>query len=136
MATKTRPTELPATAATRPPDPSPDVLAMAQTGSMATDTITELDRPTFEPPGSAAGALAVAAAGWITNKHVLMLWQTTGPMDAWAYYDGGIGWKQSTQAGDVAARGMGLLTAGARVSGGIVHAYEGAGGAIDAIYLW
>lgn len=136
MATKTRPTEVPAVAATRPPDPSPDVLAMAQTGSMATGTISELDRPTFEPPGSAAGALTVAAAGWITNKHVLMLWQTTGPMDAWAYYDGGIGWKQSTQAGDVAARGMGLLTAGARVSGGIVHAYEGAGGAIDAIYLW
>ena len=134
--TKTRPNELPVEAAPRPPDPTAAELAMAQMGTSTTITFSDLDRPTFEPPTSAAGAMASAAAGWITNKHVLMLWQTTSPMDAWAYYDGGIGWKPSTQAGDVAARGMGLLTAGARVSGGIVHAYEGAGGAIDAMYLW
>ncbi len=137
MATKTRPNEIPVEAANRPPDPTAAELAMAQTGTTATAVVSELDRPTFEPPGTAAGAMAsAAAAGWITNKHVLMLWQTTGAMDAWAYYDGGIGWKQSTQTGDVAARGMGLLTSGARLGGGIVHAYEGAGGAIDAIYLW
>jgi hypothetical protein len=80
--------------------------------------------------------MASATAGWITNKHVLMLWQALGPMDAWAYYDGGIGWKRSTQAGDVAARGMGLLTSGARLGGGTVHIYEGAGGDVDAMYLW
>ena len=90
----------------------------------------------LEPPSTAAGAMASATAGWITNKHVLMLWQALGPMDAWAYYDGGIGWKRSTQAGDVAARGMGLLTSGARVGGGTVHIYEGAGGDVDALYLW
>jgi hypothetical protein len=137
MPTKTRPNELPVEAANRPPDPTAAELAMAQTGTTATTTtISDLDRPTFEPPGSAAGAMAAATAGWLTNKHVLMLWQTTGPIDAWAFYDGGTGWKQSTQTGDVAARGMGVLTAGARLGGGIVHAFEGAGGAIDAVYLW
>ncbi|HSB85152.1 MAG TPA: hypothetical protein VLD86_02530 [Ilumatobacteraceae bacterium] len=138
MPTKTRPTEVPpAESAGRPPEPTSEQLAMAQSGTVATAAVSDLDRPTFEPPGTAAGAVAsAAAAGWLTNKHVLMLWQTTSPMDNWAYYDGGIGWKPSTQSGDVAARGMGVLTAGARLGGGIVHAYEGAGGAIDAIYLW
>lgn len=136
MPTKTRPTEVPVEGANRPPEPTTEQLAAAQTGSVATAAISELERPTFEPPTTAAGAVASAAAGWLTNKHVLMLWQTTSPMDNWAYYDGGIGWKHSTQSGDVAARGMGVLTAGARNGGGLVHVYEGAGGAIDAIYLW
>lgn len=136
MATKTRPTEIPAEGIHRPPEPTTEQLATAQSSISTTTTSSDLDRPTFEPPGSAAAAATAAAAGWLTNKHILMLWQTTGAMDAWAYYDGGAGWKQSTQAGDVAARGMGVLTAGARLGGGIVHAYEGAGGAIDAVYLW
>jgi hypothetical protein len=137
MPTKTRPTEIPADAVHRPPEPTTEQLAAAQSSIVTTTTSSDLDRPTFEPPGSAAAAAATgAAAGWLTNKHILMLWQTTGPLDGWAYYDGGTGWKQSTQAGDVAARGMGVLTAGARLGGGIVHAYEGASGAIDAIYLW
>jgi hypothetical protein len=109
---------------------------LAQSGAVTTTVTSELDRPTFEPPGTAAGAAATAAAGWLTNKHVLMLWQTTGPKDAWAYFDGGVGWKQLCQTGDVATRAMGSLAAGGRLSGSIVHAYEGAGGAIDAMYLW
>jgi hypothetical protein len=137
MATKTRPSEAPTETVNRPRDPTAEELSIAQGGTSAAAAVSDLDRPTFEPPGSAAGAMAsAAAAGWLTNKHVLMLWQTTAPTDAWAYYDGGVGWKRSTQAGDVAASGMGVLTAGARASGGIVNAYEGAGGAIDAIYLW
>ena len=136
MPTKTRPTEIPVEAVNRPPEPTTEQLAAAQSSIVTSAAVSDLDRPMFEPPGSAAGAATAAAAGWLTNKHILMLWQTTGPMDAWAYYDGGTGWKHSTQAGDVAARGMGVLTAGARLGGGIVHAYEGAGGAIDAVYLW
>lgn len=136
MPTKTRPTEVPVDSINRPPEPTKEQLAAAQSAIVATTTVSDLDRPTLEPPGSAAAAATAVAAGWLTNKHILMVWQTTGPMDAWAYYDGGTGWKQSTQAGDVAARGMGVLTAGARLGGGIVHAYEGAGGAIDAVYLW
>lgn len=136
MPTKTRPTEVPVDSINRPPEPTKEQLATAQSAIVTTTTVSDLDRPTLEPPGSAAAAATAVAAGWLTNKHILMVWQTTGPMDAWAYYDGGTGWKQSTQAGDVAARGMGVLTAGARLGGGIVHAYEGAGGAIDAVYLW
>ena len=137
MATKTRPNEAPTETVNRPRDPTAEELSIAQGGTTAVEAVSDLDRPTFEPPGSAAGAMAsAAAAGWLTNKHVLMLWQTTAPTDAWAYYDGGVGWKRSTQTGDVAARGMGVLTAGARASGSIVSVYEGAGGAIDAIYLW
>lgn len=136
MPTKTRPTEVPVDSINRPPEPTKEQLAAAQSAIVTTTTVSDLDRPTLEPPGSAAAAATAVAAGWLTNKHILMVWQTTGPMDAWAYYDGGTGWKQSTQAGDVAARGMGVLTAGARLGGGIVHAYEGAGGAIDAVYLW
>lgn len=136
MPTKTRPTEVPVDSINRPPEPTKEQLAAAQSAIVARTTVSDLDRPTLEPPGSAAAAATAVAAGWLTNKHILMVWQTTGPMDAWAYYDGGTGWKQSTQAGDVAARGMGVLTAGARLGGGIVHAYEGAGGAIDAVYLW
>jgi hypothetical protein len=76
------------------------------------------------------------AAGWLSNKHVLMLWQTTAPMDNWAYLDGGTGWKHLTQAGDVATRGMGVLAGAARSGGGIVQAYEGTSGTLDAFYLW
>jgi len=137
MATKTPPTEAPTETVNRPRDPTAEELTIAQGATSTVAAASDLDRPTFEPPGSAAGAMAsAAAAGWLTNKHVLMVWQTTAPTDAWAYYDAGVGWKRSTQASDVAARGMGVLTAGARASGGIVNAYEGAGGAIDAIYLW
>lgn len=139
MATKTRPAE-PAleTASRRPPDPTAAELALAQT-DVAADVAAAGDvlmRPTFEPPTSAAGAAATAGAGWITNKHVLMLWQTGSPMDNWCFLDGGIGWKRGPQTNDVAARGLGLLSAGARAGNGIVHVYEGAGGDIDAMYLW
>jgi len=119
----------------RPPEPSHAELAIAQGTMEAAAAASPLDQPTLEPPGTAAGATA-AAAGWLTNKHVLLLWQSAAPMDNWAYLDGGIGWKQLTQVNDVATRGMGLLTSGARVSGGIVNVYEGATGSIDAIYLW
>jgi len=137
MPTKTRPNEVPTDVSHRPPEPTADQLAAAQNAiATVTTTASELDRPTMEPPGTAAAAATAAAAGWLTNKHILMLWQTTSPLDNWAYYDGGTGWKLSTQTGDVAARGMGVITAAARTGGGIVHAYEGAGGSIDAVYLW
>jgi hypothetical protein len=137
MATRTRPVEPAVEAARRPPEPTAAELALAQATRTA-DTGTTIDaaRPTFEPPTSAAGAAASATAGWITNKHVLMLWQTGGALDNWAFYDGGVGWKRGTQANDVAARGMALLAAGARNGGGLVHAYEGAGGDVDVMYLW
>lgn len=139
MPTKTRPSEPMATTQDRrPPDPTTSELAMAQaaTPAAAQARTAAEERPIFEPPTSAAGAAASAALGWITNKHILMLWQTGGAMDNWSYLDGGVGWKRGTQTNDVAARGVGLLTAGARAGGGIVHVYDGAGGDIDAIYLW
>ena len=138
MATKTRPTEPPVeTAARRPPDPTAAELALSQVRTTETTSADDaMTKPAFEPPTSAAGAAATAGAGWLTNKHVLMLWQTGSPMDNWCYLDGGTGWKHGTQANDVAARGLGLLSAGARASGALVHAYEGAGGDIDVMYLW
>jgi hypothetical protein len=138
MATKTRPTEVPITTEDRPPEPTAAELALAQSGTTALATrAAELDRPTFEPPGTAAGAAATAAAaGWLTNKHVLMLWQTAGATDGWAYFDGGIGWRRLSQAADIVTRGLGVLAAGGRCSGGVVHAYEGAGGTIEGMYLW
>jgi hypothetical protein len=143
MATKTRPAETPATEALvettqRPNEPSADELALAQAQSTTTAVAGGgLDRPTMEPPTSSAGAAASAGAGWLTNKHVLMLWQSSAPMNGWCYLDGGVGWKQLTQAGETAARGMGVLAAGARCGNGLVHAYEGtSSGVIDAFYLW
>lgn len=139
MATRTRPAEPPVeTASRRPPEPTAAELALSQSDMAVESTIgaDALMRPTFEPPTTAAGAAATAGAGWITNKHVLMLWQTSSPMDNWCFLDGGVGWKRGTQTNDVAARGLGLLSAGARAGSGLVHVYEGAAGNIDAMYLW
>jgi len=139
MATKTRPAD-PTSEMTsrRPPEPTTAELEQAQ--AQMTGDVTAvgdvLAKPSFEPPTSAAGAAATAGAGWITNKHVMLLWQTTAARDNWAFIDGGVGWRQGTQTNDVAARGIGLLTAGARAGGGLVYVFEGAGGAIDGIYLW
>ncbi len=141
MPTKTRPADVPAEAATstRPPDPTAEELALAQSDLESTSAIVAagLEKPAMEPPSSAAGAMATAGAGWITSKHVLMLWQTGAPTDNWFYLDGGIGWKRITQTNDVAARGMGQLASGARCGGGLVHIYEGTtSGVADAFYLW
>jgi hypothetical protein len=138
MATKTRPTDTPIETASRPPEPTAAELALAQVETETTSTVSsELDRPTMEPPRTAAGATATAGAGWITGKHVLMLWQTDAAKNGWFYLDGGIGWKQITQASESAARGMGLLAAGARTGGGVVNVYEGAtSGVADAFYMW
>jgi hypothetical protein len=138
MATRTRPTETPMETAARPPEPTAAELALAQAGTDTTTIVgAELERPTMEPPRTAAGATATAGAGWITGKHVLMLWQSDAPKNGWFYLDGGIGWKQITQASDTAARGMGLLAAGARTGGGVVNVYEGTtSGVADAFYLW
>lgn len=139
MATRTRPAEPPVeTAARRPPEPTAAELALSQSDA-AIGTAAGADalmKPMFEPPTTAAGAAAPAGAGWITSKHVLMLWQTGSPMDNWCFLDGGVGWKRGPQTNDVAARGLGLLSAGARASSGLVHVYEGAAGNIDAMYLW
>ncbi len=134
--TKTRPTATPLDDIQTPPEPTQQQLAAAQisVGTTAT-TASALDTPTMSPPGTAS-AVTAAAAGWLTNKHVLMTWQTSGPLDNWAFVDGGTGWKHLTQSGDVAIRGMALLAAGARTGGGLVHLNEGAAGAIDAMYLW
>jgi hypothetical protein len=132
--TKTRPTATPLDDIQTPPDPTQQQLAVAQISVKTTATASALDTPTMLPPGT-AGAVTAAAAGWLTNRHVLMTWQTTGALDNWAYIDGGAGWKHLTQSGDVAIRGMALLAAGARAGGGLVNLYEGAA-AIDAMYLW
>lgn len=138
MPSQTPPTtSAPVETAQRPPEPTAAELALAQVEAEPAVVTGGLDRPTMEPPTSAAGAAAAAGAGWITSKHVLMLWQTAAPRNGWFYLDGGVGWKQLTQAGDVAARGMGLLSAGARAGGGLVHVYEGATTNVaDAFYLW
>lgn len=137
MPTKTRPNEVPGQAMTTlPRDPTPEELATAQAGAGTPVMESPLDKPTFAPPGTAAAAAATAATGWLSNKHVLMIWQTIQPLDAWIFLDGGTGWKHLTQTNDVATRGMGVLGAAARAGGGIVQAYEGAGGAIDGFYLW
>lgn len=136
MATKNPSTEPPVEAAERPPEPTGSELALARSGAAPAHAATELDRPTLEPPDTPAGAAAAATAGMLTNKHVLMLWQTDDPMNAWAYFDGGVGWKQLCQTSEVVTMAIGQLASGARVSGGLVHAYEGAGGHIDAMYLW
>jgi hypothetical protein len=133
--TKTRPTATPLDDIQTPPEPTQQQLAAAQISAGTTAAASGLDTPTMSPPGTASAASA-AAAGWLTNKHVLMTWQTSGPLDNWAFIDGGTGWRHLTQSGDVAIRGMALLAAGARASGGAVQLYEGAGGAIDAMYLW
>ena len=136
MVTHTRPSRVPADTAPHPPDPTPEELALSQGGAVATATAADLDRPMFQPPGTAAASAAAATAGWLSNRHVLMLWQTQGPMDAWAYFDGGTGWRALNHSSEVVTLGMNLLVAGARTSGTIVQAYEGTGGTIDAFYLW
>ena len=139
MATRTRPPQPDVEVETetrQPPEPTTAELALAQAGKVETPATDDASRPTFEPPTTAAGAAASAAAGWLTNKHILMLWQTGGALDNWAFYDGGTGWRRGTQTNDVAARGLALLAAGARNGGGLVHAYEGAGGNVDYMYLW
>ena len=139
MATKTRPAEPTVETTTRrPPEPSTEELALAQGNLAQHATSTDLlGAPTLEPPDTAAGAAAGAvAAGWLTNKHVLMLWQTAGARDHWMYLDGGTGWRIGCQANDGAARGIALLAAGARTGGRIVNVYEGTSGAVDGIYLW
>ena len=137
MATRTRPAQPAVEAEIRqPPEPTTAELALAQGGKSDAPATAETARPTFEPPTSAAGAAASATAGWLTNKHILMLWQTGGALDNWAFYDGGTGWRRGTQTNDVAARGLALLAAGARNGGGLVHAYEGASGNVDVMYLW
>jgi hypothetical protein len=132
--TKTRPTATPLDDIQTPPEPTHQQLAAAQISIGTTAMASALDTPTMSPPGT-AGAATAAAAGWLSNRHVLMTWQTSGALDNWAFIDGGAGWKHLTQSGDVAIRGQALLAAGARAGGGLVQLYEGAS-AIDAIYLW
>jgi hypothetical protein len=136
MVTKTRPEDVPVEITQRPPDPTAEELALAQDSTTVVAPVAEVEKPSFEPPTTARGAAVQAAAGWLTNKHVLMLWQTQGATDAWIFLDGGTGWLRLTQASDVAARGLDLLAAGGRAAGRIVHAYQGATGTIDGLYLW
>lgn len=130
--------QAPTLEARRPPEPTAAELALAR-ATLTTPSAADLlaDRPTMEPPGSAVAATATVAAGWLTNKHVLMLWQTAGATDNWFYLDGGTGWRRTTQTSETAARGVSMLAAAAKASGGAVHVYEGAtAGVIDGIYLW
>jgi len=138
MATTTRPTQAPTDPSGRPAEPSTQDLAQAISGptSAAAAVSTGLERPQLEPPGTSAGAAALASTAWLNNKHVLMLWQNATAKNNWAYLDGGVGWKQLIQTDEGAARGLGLLTSGARISSGIVNAYEGSAGTIEALYLW
>lgn len=136
MATMTPSEGLPDAATTAPPDPTTEELQQAQSGGPSVEAAgTGPETPTMEPPGTAAAASA-AAAGWLTNKHVLMLYQRSAPKDGWVFLDGGAGWKQLTQADEASSRGIGALAAGGRASGHLVHAYEGPTGTIDSFYLW
>lgn len=135
MTTHTRPSRVPAEAAAHPPEPTPEELALSQGGAVSTATASDLDRPQFQPPGTAAAAATVAAAGWLSNRHVLMKWQTPAP-ESWLYLDGGTGWRALNHSAEPVTRSLNLLVDGARVSGSIVQVYEGTGGTVDAFYLW
>ena len=137
MATKKPEVDVATTGSDRPPEPTGEEIALAQAGGDAApaSTSASLDRPTLEPPTTAAGATATAGAGWLTNKRVLMLYQRSVAMDGWAYLDGGTGWRRLVQ-NDGASRGIAELAACARASGALVHVYEGASGSLDGIYVW
>ncbi len=137
MPTKKPEVDVPTTGSDRPPEPTGQELALAQAGAGAASSSpsASLDRPTLEPPTTAAGATATAGAGWLSNKHVLMLYQRSAAMDGWVYLDGGTGWRRVVQ-NDGASRGIAELAACARASGALVHAYEGASGSLDGIYVW
>jgi C1A family cysteine protease len=77
----------------------------------------------------------IVATGWENNRKVLGLWTIDQDYNAWAYFDGGVGWRKISPDNDNIFFDMLNQLAAAKAAGRTVSFYE-VQGVIKQIYCW